>query len=367
MSTTIYDVAKKAGVGIGTVSRVLNNSPQISPKTREKVLKVIKELKYQPHAMAQGLARKRTNSLACLVPSFTGYFYLELINGIQQALSRHRFDLILYSIGQMDKEKEILKRTLRERKVDGVLLISMPITDEYVKKFTQARFPIVLVDSFHDELDSIAIENREGAFIATKHLIDLGHTRIGMINGNLNSLPAKIRLEGFKAALAENNIPFEAERVKIVQQTDNKELNHNHGFNKKAGYEAMLSLLNLEVNRPTAVFISSDIQAAGALKAIRERGLSVPEDIAIMGFDGVELSEYLGLTTMKQPMFEMGMIAVERLIEKILSPETTKKKVKKLFHTRLIIRDTCGAGWLRKDDQKKVIEDDPESVLVEQP
>jgi len=364
MPITIYDVAKKAGVGIGTVSRVLNNSPHISPKTREKILKVIKDLKYQPHAMAQGLARKRTNSLACIVPSFTGYFYLELINGIQQALSRYGFDLILYSVGQMEKEKEVLKRILRERKVDGVLLISMAISDEYVKKFTHAKFPIVLVDSFHDELDSITIENREGAFIATKHLIALGHTRIGMVNGNLNSVPAKIRLEGFKAALAENNIPFENERIKTVNQTDNKKLNHNHGFNKEAGYEAMTSLLNLKEDRPTAVFISSDIQAAGAVKAIRERGLRIPEDIAIVGFDGIELSEYLGLTTMKQPMFEMGMIAVDRLIEKILNSDVSEKTIKKLFHTHLIIRDTCGAVTVRTDKSNKIMEDDPGSLLV---
>lgn len=365
MPITIYDVAKRAGVGIGTVSRVLNNSPQISPKTREKVLKVIKDLKYQPHAMAQGLARKRTNSLACIVPSFTGYFYLELINGIQQALSRHGFDLILYSVGKMEKEKDLLKRTLRERKVDGVLLASMPISDDYAKKFTQARFPIVLVDSFHDDLDSITIENREGAFIATKHLIDLGHTRIGMINGSLNSIPAKIRLEGFKAALAENSIPFENTLVRTVQPSDDKELNHNHGFNKKAGYEAMISLLNLQESRPTAVFISSDIQAAGALKAIREQHLLVPDDIAIIGFDGIELSEYLGLTTMKQPMFEMGVIAVDRLIEKILNPESCENKIKRLFHTHLIIRETCGSPRLREDGAKKDMDDEAKKMVIE--
>jgi len=364
MPVTIYDVARKAGVGIGTVSRVLNNSPQISSKTRERVIKVIKDLKYQPHAMAQGLARKRTNSLACIVPSFTGYFYLELINGIQQALNRHGFDLILYSVVQMEKEKDVLKRTLRERKVDGVLLVSMPMSEDYVKKFSQSNFPIVLVDSFHDRVDSIAIENREGAFIATRHLIDLGHTRIGMINGNLNSVPAKIRLEGFRAALAENNIPFVHEYVITVLQTDNKELNHNHGFNKIAGYEAMLQLLNLKENRPTAVFICSDIQAAGAVKAVRERGLHIPDDIAIVGFDGIELSEYLGLTTMKQPMFEMGMIAVERLIEKIQNPDSSATIVKKLFQTQLIIRDTCGAASMRKDSSTGKRADGAVSVLA---
>ncbi len=347
MSATIYDVAKKAGVGIGTVSRVINNSPQISPKTREKVLKVIKELKYQPSAMAQGLARKRTNIIACIVPFFTGYFYFELLNGVQQALSNRGYDLILYSVDKIEKKEEILKRTIRERKVDGVLIISLPIFDKHVTKFIESKLPIVLVDSYHDELDSITIENKQGALDATEHLIHLGHKRIGMINGNISSIPAMNRLEGFKAALLKNNICYDEHLVINTNSTNDPEILQNDGFNKKAGYTAMNQLLDLKKNRPTAVFVSSDIQAAGAIKAIQEHGLNIPRDIAIVGFDGIELSGYLGLTTMKQPMFEMGIIAVERLIEKIQNPDTTNRNFKKLFHPKLIVRETCGMNLTR--------------------
>lgn len=342
MSATIYDVAKIAGVGIGTVSRVINNSPQISPKTREKVLKVIKELKYQPSAMAQGLARKRTNIIACIVPFFTGYFYFELLNGVQQALSNRGYDLILYSVDKIEKKEEILKRTIRERKVDGVLFISLPIFDKHVTKFIESKLPIVLVDSYHDELDSITIENKQGALDATEHLIHLGHKRIGMINGNISSIPAVNRLEGFKAALLKNNISYNEHLVINTNSTDDPEILQNDGFNKKAGYIAMSQLLELKKNRPTAVFVSSDIQAAGAIKAIQEHGLNIPRDIAIVGFDGIELSGYLGLTTMKQPMFEMGIIAVERLIEKIQNLNAANGNFKKLFHPKLIVRETCG-------------------------
>ncbi len=342
MSATIYDVAKKAGVGIGTVSRVINKSPQISPKTRKKVLKVIKELKYQPSAMAQGLARKRTNIIACIVPFFTGYFYFELLNGVQQTLSNRGYDLILYSVDKIEKKEEILKRTIRERKVDGVLFISLPIFDKHVTKFIESKLPIVLVDSYHDELDSITIENKEGALVATEHLIHLGHKRIGMINGNISSIPAVNRLEGFKAALLKNNISYDEHLVINTNSTDDPEILQNDGFNKKAGYTAMNQLLELKKNRPTAVFVSSDIQATGAIRAIQEHGLNIPEDIAIVGFDGIELSGYLGLTTMKQPMFEMGIIAGERLIEKIQNPNTVDGNFKKLFHPKLIIRETCG-------------------------
>lgn len=340
MSVTIYDVARKAGVGIGTVSRVINNSPQISPSTREKVLKVIKELKYQPSAMAQGLARKRTNIIACIVPFFTGYFYFELLNGVQQALSNYGYDLILYSIDKLEKKEEILKRTIRERKVDGVLLISMPIPDKLVFKFRESKLPIVLVDSYHDALDSIIIENKEGAFIATEYLINLGHKRIGMINGCLSSVPAINRLEGFKAALDKYKIVYNDTLIINVGLNGDPEVLHNDGFNKKAGYKAMTQLLALNENRPTAVFISSDIQATGAIKAIQERGLKIPTDITIVGFDDIELSEYLGLTTVHQPMYEMGKLAVERLMAKITGKDSDNFKT--VFSTKLVIRETCG-------------------------
>jgi len=341
MSVTIYDVAKKAGVGIGTVSRVINNSPQISSNTRKKVLKVIRELKYQPSAMAQGLARKKSNIIACVVPFFTGYFYFEVLNGIQQALSSYGYDLILYNVDKLEKKEEILKRTIRERKVDGVLLISMPISNKLVTTFRESSLPIVLVDSYHDDLDSITIENKEGAFIATEHLIKLGHKRIGMINGCLSSVPAINRLEGFKAALNKYNIAYQDTLVINVGLNGDPEILQNDGFNKKAGYKAMNKLLTLNGERPTAIFISSDIQATGAIKAIQEHNLKIPQDISIIGFDGIELSGYLGLTTMKQPMFEMGIIAVDRLIEKIEHPGNTNGIFKKLLHPRLIARETC--------------------------
>jgi len=341
MSVTIYDVAKKAGVGIGTVSRVINNSPQISPSTREKVLKVIKELKYQPSAMAQGLARKRTNIIACIVPFFTGYFYFELLNGVQQSLSNYGYDLILYSVDKLEKKEEILKRTIRERKVDGVLLISMPIPNKLVFKFRESKLPIVLVDSYHDALDSIIIENKEGAFIATEYLINLGHKRIGMINGCLSSVPAINRLEGFKAALDKYKIVYNDALVINVDLNGDPEVLHNDGFNKKAGYKAMNDLLKLNENRPTAVFVSSDIQATGAIKAIQEHDLKIPNDITIVGFDDIELSEYLGLTTVHQPMCEMGTLAVNRLMDKIAGKDSNGFKT--VFATKLVIRETCGA------------------------
>ncbi|UCE20256.1 MAG: LacI family DNA-binding transcriptional regulator [Gemmatimonadota bacterium] len=336
MSVTIYDVAKRAGVGIGTVSRAINNSGSIAPRTKEKVLAVVKELGYRPHASARGLARRRTNTIGVVVPFFTGYFFVELLRGIQGEVSKFQYDLILYNVDETNKKEMILRKVLQERKVDGMLLISLEMTNNEVWELRRSRLPIVLVDSYHPDLDSVTVENRRGAYVATQHLIRQGHSRIGMIDGHLKSSPARVRLEGYKNALRDHDIGFRREYLVISDYVTGED-----GFNRKAGYQAMKQLLHLGSNRPTAVFVSSDIQAIGAMKAIEEDGLNVPNDMAIVGFDDIELAQYIGLTTMRQPMFEMGKLAVDRLVECITDVVTNG--FKKVFHTSLIVRNTCGA------------------------
>ncbi|MEE4311744.1 MAG: LacI family DNA-binding transcriptional regulator [candidate division KSB1 bacterium] len=340
MNVTIYDVAKKAGVGIGTVSRVINNSPHLSIKTKLKVEKVIKELKYQPHAMAQSLARKKTNTVACIVPDFTGYFFVEMLCGIQRECSTLGYDLILYSVDEIEKKEMFLKRTLREKKVDGVLFLSLDISDKEADRFIQADFPIVLVDSFHPKLDSIMVENEEGAFLATDHLLQLGHRKVGVITGHLDSVPANVRLEGYKRALNHCKIQLNDQYISISSMNGDTEERSNHGFNKKAGYNAMMRLLDKNSDPPTAVFVSSDIQALGAINAVMDRGLKVPEDIAIVGFDDIELAAWVGLSTMRQPMAEMGSLAVSRLFEKIQQHHLPT--MNKLFTPKLIVRESSG-------------------------
>lgn len=346
MPVTIYDVAKKANVGIGTVSRVINNSPQISPKTREKVLKVIKELKYQPHAMAQSLARNRTNTIACIVPDFTGYFFVELLRSIQREISKAGYDLILYSVDEFDKKDIFLKKTIREKKVDGVMLLSLEITDKEAERFQQSNFPIVLVDTYHPGLDSISIENEYGAYIATDHLIKLGHRKIAMITGQLNSVPGSLRLEGYKKALNRNNIDFDERYVYSVELDINDELSLNHGFNEDSGFKGMQQLLNQFEEIPTAIFIASDIQAIGAIRAIREKNLKIPENIAIVSFDDIQLARYFGLTTVHQPIAEMGRLAVQRLLECLQHKNGKLYSIK--LKTNLIIRQSCGAELKNK-------------------
>lgn len=334
MGVTIYDVAKIAGVGLGTVSRVLNNSDHISPETRKKVLDAIEKLNYKPHAFARGLAKQKTNILSIIVPFFTGYFYIELLKGIQKSVTKFEYDLVLYNVEKNNRLNSVLDKVLNSKLVDGVILISMSLSDKYAIEFNKQNLPIVLVDSYHPGVDSFFIENKKGAYIATKHLIDLGHKRVGMIDAQLKSTPAKIRLEGYKAALKDRGITFDSKYL-VISDSDEK----SDGFSREAGYSAMKRLLMLGEDRPTAVFISSDIQAVGAMKAIREEKLTIPDDIAIIGFDDIEFSEAIGLSTMRQPMFEMGEMAVDILLKRISG------QISSLFHKKyipeLIIRETC--------------------------
>ncbi len=336
MAVTIYDLAREAGVGIGTVSRCLNNHPSVSPQTHAKVLAVAKRLNYQPHAYAQGLASRRTNTVSMIIPYFTNYFFIQVLQGVQDKASELGVDLILYGVNDPAQAETYLRRSLHRGHVDGVLFFSMKFPETFVAKFQQIRLPLVLVDTYHPKFDSIRVRNREGAMLATRHLLQLGHREIAMINASLDTQPARERLDGYRAALEEFNIPFTLDRV-IVKGSGRQD-----GFNREAGHTSMAELLrgNRGASSFSAVFIASDVQAIGALEAAREQGVRVPEDIAVVSFDDIELARYAGLTTMRQPLYEMGMLALERLMARLKDPAGAPTL--STFLPELIIRKTCG-------------------------
>lgn len=336
LAATIYDVAKKAGVGIGTVSRAINNSPHINSHTRARILRIAEELHYQPHALAQSLARKKTNTIASVVPFFTNYFFVELLKSVQHAISRSHFDLILYSVDRMNRRDSTLDRVLAERRCDGVLVISLGLMEGYAEQFIEANLPVVLIDHLHDRVDSVGIANRAGAQAATRHLISLGHRRIGMINGHLSSYPAALRLQGFKAALQEAGLAPD-ERALIICDARAGQ----HGFNEAAGYLAMQRLIAQNHPLPTALFVASDVQCLGVMRAAKEAGLRIPEDLALVGFDDIEFAKFVGLTTMRQPIADMGRMAVTRLLDRIQG--TVTGEFHRELEAELIIRESCGS------------------------
>jgi LacI family transcriptional regulator len=337
MPATIYDIAKKASVGIGTVSRVLNNHPNVSTKTRARVLKIAHDLNYQPHAYAQGLARKKTNTIAAIIPYFTNYFFLEILQGIQDKMLTLGYDIMLYGLNENDPEQfeTYLLRATQKGRADGIMLFSLRLPENFSVKYKHINQPFILVDCYHPDFDSIVVDNKAGAYAATKHLIELGHKRIGMINANPISPPAKIRFEGYKTALIESGIHFNEKLYK-----PSKILKYD-GFSREAGYDSMMDMLELTKHElPTAIFVSSDVQAMGVLSAMRDHNLTVPDDIAIVGFDNIELAQHIGLSTISQPMYEMGVLSVGRMLDRLSNRSGSVTHT--TFTPKLIVRETSG-------------------------
>jgi len=336
---TIYDIVRESGVGLGTVSRVLNNHPSVTPETRQRVKDVIRRLKYQPHTYAQRLARRQSETISVIIPFFTNYFFIEVLQGVQDKISQLDYDLVLYGVNHLDQVEAYIDRTLRRGKVDGILFFSMKLPDKIIPRFKETGIPMVLVDTRYPDFDSISVANTEGAYAATTHLIELGHGTVGLVNAKLVSAPAMERLQGYKQALANHGIKFSESLVKTGEN------NRQDGFNREAGYEAMKEFIKMRDDMPNAFFISSDIQAMGAITALNESGLRVPEDVAVVGFDDIELARHIKLTTMRQPMYQIGSLAVERLVARMANPQM--EVLHTTFSPTLIVRDSCGA--LRKN------------------
>jgi LacI family transcriptional regulator len=333
---TIYDIAREANVGIGTVSRVFNNHPSVSEETRRRVLTVAAHFNYHPHPYARGLARKRTNAFLAVIPFFTTFFFLEILHGVQSALADGETDLLLHGVSHPDHAEPSLRRVSSRGRFDGILYFSMRLPDDFVQEVKQLKVPLVLVDAYHPDFDSFSVENVVGARQATAHLHALGHRRIGMLAANLESLPARERLSGYRQGLEEAGIAYDAS---IVLSSTSPRLD---GFTRETGYELMGRFIAMGSRRPSAVFVSSDVQAAGALMAVQDAGLRCPEDFAIIGFDDIALAGHIGLTTMRQPLVEMGRLAVQRLNERLATPDLPITQHS--FVPELVVRRSCGSG-----------------------
>jgi len=308
---TIRDVAEKAKVGIGTVSRVLNHHPYVSAETRQKVLDAIKELNYTPNLIAKQLSSGRTHAIAVTLPFLTYPSFVERLRGVQTALADSNYVLILYgaeSASQRDVNFLDLSQTAR---IDGVLIVSVPLSEENANAFLETNSPVVLVDIYHPKFNRVFVDEVEGGVIATQHLIDLGHRRIAFISDLLNPdfqfLAMRERYHGYQKALKDNKIPINPQY----------HLEAPHGQ-----YEAKVlakKLLSME-DPPTAIFAGSDTQAIGVLNAAREMDIKVPEELSVIGYDGIRDAEYMNLTTIEQPLFDSGVEGVNLLISLIERP-----------------------------------------------
>jgi LacI family transcriptional regulator len=329
---SLKDVAKHAGVGLGTASRVLNNHPSVSDSIKKLVLDAMKELNYEPNAIARSLKIKSTNTIGVIVPDITSAFFPEVVRGIEDAASVYQYNIILCNTDlNSEKEKSSLGM-LSEKKVDGILFISNTVCQDTAEKFEQMNIPVVLVATSHTKgssLPSVTIDNEKAAYEAVDYLCKLGHKKIYMIAGGFDDPNAGIpRVSGYKMALKDNG--------NII--SDN--MIYEGDYNYISGYSNMKKILQ-QTNLPTAVFVASDIMAIGASKAILEKGLRIPEDISIMGFDGVEAAEffYPSISTIVQPRYAMGAVAMNLLVKLMNKQEVEEKNL--LLDYNLVERESC--------------------------
>ncbi len=326
---TIHNVARIAGVGIGTVSRVLNDHPSVRPATREKVLAAIAQLHFKPNPIARSMISKRTGSIGVIVPFFTRPFHIEVLRGVQNALSHEQKELVLYNVENDIQRDHYFSEIPMHRKVDGMLIISLPPEDTFARGFREVGLPTVLIDAYSPHFTSLVVNNVEGAYQAVKSLLDKGHRHIGFINGiiegNFKFNQANDRLIGLHRAFREAGLTFEPNMM-VESEWD-----------RHAGCAAALHLLAQDP-RPTAIFAASDVQAIGVLEAAKSLNLAVPAELAVIGFDGLEVAELLDLSTVQQPMQQMGEIGIAKLSAHMADPHL----IPELVHlaTTLVERNT---------------------------
>lgn len=331
-TTTIRDVARRAGVGLGTVSRVINDSPLVSESTRERVLQIIAELNFVPNPTARRLSLGKTLTIAVVVPFFTRPAQTGRLRGIENALVESDYDLTIYNVETVQRRDYCIREVPRKERADGAIIQSLSPRNEDIPFLLAADVPIVLVDANHPslhQLNRVVINDIEGGRLATQHLIDLGHHRIGFVSDYLeepfNFTSSRDRFAGYREALQAARIPF---RTEYHQQGE-------HG--RHQAYCLAMEML-ARPTPPTAIFAASDTQAMGVLQAARENNLRVPEDLSVVGYDDIEVAEYLGLTTIRQLLYESGQRGVELLLEILQEPST--QPICEVMPVELVARST---------------------------
>lgn len=327
---TIVDVAAEAGVSFGTVSRVINNDVHVRPETRRRVLEAMERMGFVANRQARSLAGGKTDAIGLLVPDLgTGYIG-EIIRGIDAELTLQERDLILYTTHRTASKEANYVANLATGMVDGLLLVLPRNPADYVGTLMQRNFPFVLIDhqGTGQDCPAVGATNWQGAYDATEHLVKLGHRRIGFITGSMDLGCAQDRLAGYRAALRTYHLP------------DARELIYEGDFFQQDGYAGASALLDLP-HPPTAIFASNDVMAMGAMDAIRNRGLRIPDDVSVLGFDDIPQAAVVrpALTTVQQPLEKMGRVAAQMLLDSLAAAEPLVQRME--LPTRLVIRDSC--------------------------
>ncbi|MEW9673856.1 LacI family DNA-binding transcriptional regulator [Ammoniphilus sp. 3BR4] len=329
MKVTIYDVAREAGVSIATVSNLINNKGHVGKKTKKHVLEVMGRLNYQPNFLASALTGKQTYTLGLVLPDISNPYYGQLARAIESKAIELGYSVILCSTYHDDDRTQRYISLLQQKKVDGIM-IGTGESDNLLDQLHKLEIPIALVgrDISSLSVTSVLVDDFLGGYLATKHLVELGHTKIAIITEDLNVFNTNERLRGYKFALEEADIPFCDQLLKTCD------------FTVEDGKARTVELLENSSIRPSAVFACNDLLGIGVIQAAKEMGLQVPADLSVVGFDNIMFAAYTdpALTTVSQPIDQIGMKAVDLLVDEINNKEEIKQRV--TIRPQLVIRQS---------------------------
>jgi DNA-binding LacI/PurR family transcriptional regulator len=327
---TIEDVAREAGVGVGTVSRVLSGHPRVAPKTRARVQAAIERLGYRPSRAAQALARGRSHTIEVIAPLLTRYYYFEILRGVLGALAETNYLLNIRVLERPADRDRAFAEVDRRGHPDGLLVVRVRPTGELVARLARARVPVVLLDAAHPDVAGVEVDHYAAAAAMAAHLLTLGHRRIALVDrvdDPFDQAVLNSRRQGYRDALARAGVRHRPEYEPAAE------------WSAEGGATALDALLALP-EPPTAVFAGGDTLAIGVLDRARQRGLAVPGDLAVCGYGDIELARFLGLTTVRVPMRTMGRRGAERLMaaieDRALAPAHER------LPTELVVRRSCG-------------------------
>lgn len=330
----IKEVAKKAGVSVATVSRVLNHPESVAPDTKQRILDIIQELEYTPNWFARGLNFNKTDTIGLLIPNILNPSYMEIAKGVEDVSHQKGYNTLLCN-GENAVEKERkYADVLVKRRVDGIVLVSSLLENEDIENIRKQGIPVVLIGENREDVEDVPIVRIDcegAAYKAVRHLIDIGYKDIAVIYGVTPEKENKRKIDGYRQALAEEGI---TERIEYIQEAPNT---------IEGGYIAAKRLIDLKY-RPRAIFTSSDILAFGAIDAMKDHGIKVPEEVAFVGFDNIRMSNLIEpkLTTVEKPMHKMGVVGARLLFDIIDASEEEIANREILLQSKLKIRKSCG-------------------------
>jgi DNA-binding LacI/PurR family transcriptional regulator len=318
-TATIYDVARRAGVSITTVSRMINTPDRVNGDTRERILAAIDALEFVPKAEARARALRGTGRIGVISPFFTAPSFVQRLRGIAEALSAQKFELVIYTVDSADHLRSFLSSLPLTGNLDGLIILSLPIDDTDARRLVDHGLSTVLVEFPHPSLSSVEIDDVMGGRMAGQYLLGKGHRRLAFLGDTdlpeYSIHPVSLRLIGFRQSLQEAGIELPDTFVRLAP------------YSQAQTRQVAMELLSLP-QPPTAIFVATDFQALGVLKAARQLKIQVPEQLAVIGFDDLDLAEYAELTTIHQHLDESGRLAVEILLAQIESPSRPPRHVK---------------------------------------